>query len=455
MSAIITERIKKLMIQNLFDDIGDSANNYYIAIGRSQDWDSADAAPTPEPTEREIRNFRLSVQSAKQVTDWSFVVPRFNWTTGTTYYGYDDNTSSQPLNTFYVLTDDNSVYICLRQGKNIVGAVNPSTVKPTGISTKAFVTADGYVWKFLYTVGTTYANRFLAANYMPVRFQLATDSDSLAVEIEQENIQNAAVPGQIADIQLITGGSGYVSAPTVQIVGNGTGARASATVSGGTVTKITLDESDGSIVQGAGYDWAEIKLTGGSGSGTSGRVVIGPANGFGADPRDDLRSTAIMFNTKPDGAENGAFVVNNDFRQLGLIKNPQLPDSDAIYNAAVGNMLRTLKFATISVPFTADHTLLGATSGAKGFVDKFDSDQVWFHQTEATGFAQFAEGEVVSETDGAGAGTLVSAGYDGDTLADSAPDIDPFSGEVLYIENRAAVQRTVGQVEDIKIIVQL
>ena len=41
MSAIITERIKKLMIQNLYDDITDSANNYYIAIGRSQDWDSA------------------------------------------------------------------------------------------------------------------------------------------------------------------------------------------------------------------------------------------------------------------------------------------------------------------------------------------------------------------------------------------------------------------------------
>jgi len=456
MSAIITERIKKLMIQNLFDDIEDSANKYYIALGRSHDWDSADTPSTPIPTDREIRNFRLSAQAAKRVTDWSFVIPRFNWATGTTYYGYDDNTSGHPLNTYYVLTDDNAVYICLRQSRNTLGAIVPSTVKPTGISSLPFTTADGYVWKFLYTVGTTFANRFLSANYMPIRLQTATDSDSLAVEVEQQTIQNAAVPGQIGDIQLIAGGAGYTSAPTVTIVGDGIRARGAATVSGGTVTKVVLaDSSDGAPAQGKNYNWAEIKFTGGGGSGTTARAVVGPKNGFGADPRDDLRATAIMFNTKPDGSEGGKFVVNNDFRQLALVKNPQLPDSDALFSAAVGNMLRRLKFATITTQFVADHTLLGATSGAKAYVDKFDSDEVWYHQTEDTGFTQFTEGEVVSETDGAGTGTLLSVGFDADTEAYLEPDIDPFSGEVLYIENRTAVQRTVGQVEDIKIIVQL
>ena len=456
MSAIITERIKKLMIQNLYDDITDSANNYYIAIGRSQDWDSADVAPTPIPTEREIRNFRLSAQSAKQVTDYSFVVPRFNWSTGTTYYGYDDNTTGHPLNTYYVITDDNAVYICLQQSKNTAGATVSSTIKPTGVSSLPFTTADGYVWKFLYTVGTTYANRFLSANYMPVRLQTLTDSNSLAVEVEQQTVQNAAVPGQIGGIELITGGSGYTSAPTVTFVGDGTRARGAATVSGGTVTKVVLaDSSDGAPAQGLNYNFAEVKFTGGGGSGTTARAVIGPKAGFGADPRDDLRSTAIIFNTKPDGTEGGTFVVNNDFRQLALIKNPELPDSDALFTAAAGNMLRRLKFATITQAFSADHTLLGATSGAKGYVNKFDSDEVWYHQTEDTGFTQFSEGEVISETDGNGAGTLLSVGADSDTRAYLQPAIDPHSGEILYIENRAAVQRAIGQVEDIKIIVQL
>lgn len=454
MSAIITEQIKKLMIQTLYDDIADSANSYYIALGRSNDWDSADAAPNPVPTETEIRNFRLSAQAAKRVTDWSFVIPRFNWSTGTTYYGYDDTISGHPLNSYYVLTDDNAVYLCLRQGKTVAGAAVPSTVKPTGVNSKPFVTADGYVWKFLYTIGTTYANKFLAANYMPVRFQEATDSDSLAVEIEQRNIQNAAVPKQIGGIEVISGGSGYVSTPAVSIVGNGTGARASAVVSGGTVTQVYLDESDGSIVQGTNYDWAEIKFNGGGGTGTVARAILGPRNGFGADPRDDLRATAIMFNTKPDGAEGGEFVVNNDFRQLALIKNPT--DSDGVlYTAAVGNMLKRLKFSVITAAFSPDKTILGATSGAKAYVDKADSDEVWYHQTIDTGFTSFSEAEVVSEIDGSGSGTLEAAGADADTVAYKNPSIDPFSGQVLYIENRAAVQRSSSQVEDIKIIVQL
>jgi hypothetical protein len=455
MSAIITERIKKLMIQNLYDDITDSANNYYIAIGRSEDWDSSDTAPIPSPTEREIRNFRLSAQSAKLVTDWSFVIPRYNWASNTTYYGYDDNTSGHPLNTYYVITDDNTVYICLRQGKTTSGATVPSIVKPTGIDPKPFITADGYVWKFLYTVGTTYANRFLSANYMPVRLQGATDSDSLAVDVEQETIQNAAVAKELAGFQLTSGGSGYVSTPTVTIRGNGSGARATAIVSGGAVTNIILAESGGSIVQGTNYDYADISLSGGGGSGATARVIFAPKAGFGADPRDDLRATAIMFNTKPDGTEGGKFIVDNDFRQLALLKNPTIADSAGLYTASAGSMLRYLRFSAISNPFTPDHTITGATSGAMAYVDKTDSDQVWFHQTEATGFKAFTEGEIVSEADGTGTGTLMSAGYDANTNADSAGDIDLFSGEILYIENRAAVQRSVGQIEDIKIIVQL
>ena len=76
MSAIITERIKKLMIQNLFDDISDSAQNkYYIALGKADDWNAEDTPTTPVPTDQEIRSFRNAAQAAKQVTDWSFVVP--------------------------------------------------------------------------------------------------------------------------------------------------------------------------------------------------------------------------------------------------------------------------------------------------------------------------------------------------------------------------------------------
>ena len=456
-SAIITETLKTSIAQLIYNDIADPVNNYYIAVGKSEDWDSNDEPAYPFPNMQESYKFRLGAQAAKQVTDYSFVIPRFNWNTGSTYSAYDDNAIGHPLNSYYVLTDENSVYICLRQAKNTLGNSLPSTVKPTGASTKPFITGDNYVWKFMYGIGTITASKFLAANYMPVKIQDATDANSLAVDIQQEIIQNAATPGPVVGVEVIQGGNGFTSTPSITIIGNGTLAKATPVLSGGSITSVNLVESDGTICTGSGYDYANAIVSGGGGTGAQLRMIIGPKNGFGADPRVDLRTSAIMLNTKPDGDEAGTWIVDNDFRQIAVIKNPKVPITNIDYVAATGNMLRKLKLDVVNTNFTEDHTIEGQQSGAKAIIDKFDlvTKLIWYHQNEQTGFIQFYEAETVIELDGQGDGVLEAAGIDADTNAYIEPDIDPFSGEVLYIENRAAIARANGQVEDIKIIVQL
>ena len=76
---------------------------------------------------------------------------------------------------------------------------------------------------------------------------------------------------------------------------------------------------------GTGYNYASIVLSGGGSPTTiaTGKVIFGPKAGFGADPTDDLRARAIMFNAKPVGEEGGEFIVGNSFRQIGLIRNPK------------------------------------------------------------------------------------------------------------------------------------
>ena len=69
---------------------------------------------------------------------------------------------------------------------------------------------------------------------------------------------------------------------------------------------------------------------------------------------------------------------------------------------------------------------------------------------ETLGFKQFKVNEAVTDL-GSGSGTVVN---------DSAnmilePIADPMTGELLYIENRAAVVRASGQTEDIKIVIQM
>lgn len=447
MAGIITDDLKRLLLDQMVSDVQSSSQNYYLGIGNSIDWDSSDTAPTPINSLREERNLRLRLQSIKSAEDVSYVVPRNNWISGTIYSGWDDNVSGHPSSPYFIITEDNGVYICLRQGKDATGAAVASTVEPTGSSSTSYYASDGYVWKFLFTLSAGNANKFLSANYVPVSLIDSTDSSSPANIIEQKNIQDAAVAGEIANFQVTDGGSGYTSAPTVTISGNGSGASATAIISGGSVVDVKIDsDGSGGVEHGSGYTKANVTFSTGN---AKARATLGPKAGFGANPIDDLKAKALMFNGKPSGNESNTFITDNDFRQVALIKNPTITATDSDFTQASSFVLNKLTFTLpVSTDFTVDKTILGGTSGAKGYVNTYNttSGVLYYHQDEDTGFIAFQNGEAVTETNGSGSGTIDSAadGY-----------IDFTSGEVLYIENRAAISRADDQTEDIKIVIQL
>lgn len=453
MTAIVTDSLKRTLANLLFNDISNSTDSdeYYIGIGKSDPYNEEDTTINPVRTTREERNARANVQSVKKVSDTSFVIPRYNWTGGTIYSAYNDNTTGIPTNTYYVLTEDNEVYICLQQGKNDLGTTVASTVKPSytaaGVGqTNAFETADGYRWKFLYSLSASRSNAFLSANFVPIQvidWNEPGDSAGLdTFELQQLAIQNAAKPGQVLGVTVTSGGTGYTTTPTVNIVGNGSSAAATATISGGSVVKIEMNNESAAL--GSGYDFANIEISGGGGTGAAARPIIGPINGIGADVREDLKSSSIMLNVKPDGAEGGAFVVGNDFRQVTVFKNMQERGTDTILSATNARALRSLKVSSTS-SFSIDKLIRGATSDAAAFIDDLDSDTIFYHQNENTGFGVFQNGETIAESDGSGTDTIDSAGTQ--SIADA------FSGDLLYVENRARVIRDAAQQEDIKVII--
>jgi hypothetical protein len=452
MTAIITDQLKRQMVGDIFADLTDSADaRYYIGIGRSEGWDDSSDTPTvPQNTEREGRKFRSSLQSLKRVESYSFVVPRYNWSSGTVYSGYNDNVTGHPTTPYYVITDDNAVYICIERGTNTAGLPVPSTVKPTGAATTAFRTADGYAWKFLYSIGTLDASKFLSANYMPVRLQGATTGESLATEIEQETIQNAAIAGQIANVSVTNGGSGYTSSPTAILYGNGGTLTLDADAVSGTVTRIRLsDDGSGGVLQGSDFDYGTVVITGGGGTGATARVSLGPKDGFGADPRVDLRASAIMFNIKPSGDEDGEFLDEASFRQIGIMRNPYEPDSagdGALFTGAAGLTLKSMAMSGKSGAFTVGEQVT-STGGKAAIIDKDSGDYIWYHHSEETGYIAFEDGDAV--TDGIETATADSAAI--------SPTVNPFTGELLYIESRSKIQREASppSTEDIKVIIEI
>jgi hypothetical protein len=458
MAATVTNKLKFQLLNTLYDEVVNSTNRYYVAIGRSEAWDSAETVPAPLNSLREIRNFKLSAQSIKQVTDVSFVIPRYNWLSGTVYSSWDDNLAAIPSNSYYVITEDNQVYICLKQGKTALGAAVQSTEKPSGTSTNPVKMADGYIWKFMYSISGAISAKFLSANFMPVAkiYDSSGTPGIIVGEREQAIVQEAATGGQVLGISITDQGNGYTSAPTVTIVGNGKNASASATVSAGKVINIELDSSvDSAMTMGFGYDFASITMTGGGGSGAAARAILSNDSGIGGNAISDLRSSSLMFNVKPSGIENGDFIVaNQDFRQVALMKRPRrYADSD--YTNSTGRLLRYISLTSVAdtEAFVRDVVITGATSGAKAIIDDIDSDRLYAHQTEITGFLPFNEGETI--TGGGQTGTLVASGVDADSDAFSNDDVERFKNDIIYIENRAPVERTLTQTEDIKAVITL
>ena len=448
MPAVVTDELKRQIATDFFEQFTSDTKKYYIGIGRSEQWDSSDTVPTPVNTPLEVSNLRDGLQSVKKVTGTSLVVPRNNWASGAIYSQYDDQQGGYPTNPYYVMTENNQVYVCLETGRNALGIAQTSTIQPTGANNDSFRTADGYVWKFLFTVSAERGNDFMSTNFMPVQLQGATDSNSTGIQLKQKEIQDAAVAGQVLSVIVTEAGAGYSSIPTITINGTGSGASAEAVIDSatGTVSRIRMTDSAASQILGSGYTSATVAITGG-GSPTlnaTARAVLGPDSGMGRDAREDLKSTSIMFHAELLGNDSD-FIIGQDFRQVGLIRDPLTP-AGTVFNSTTGSCLYSMSLSSTVTSFTADKIIEGATSGAQAYIDEVDSDRIYYHQTVTTGFGTFVSGELLEEANGAGEGVIDSAAI--------LPEVDPESGAILFIDNRAPVIRATAQNEDVKVIIQ-
>ena len=151
-----------------------------------------------------------------------------------------------------------------------------------------------------------------------------------------------------------------------------------------------------------------------------------------------------MFHTQVQGTDSN-FIINKDFRQVSLIKDIR-DQLGAVFTGLTGNTLKSMTMGTVINSFTVDKKIRGTTTLAEAFIDNIDSNILYYHQTDSTGFTSFQDGEIIEEINGIG-----------DGICDSAlilPNVDPATGDILYIDNRAPILRSNIQSEDIKVIIQ-
>lgn len=445
MPAITRQTMSRNLARDLLNDVIDPNNYqcYYIGIGKSDPFNETDEVVAPVDSILEEREFRHNLQSIKKVEDATIVARRYNWSSGTIYSGISDSLGASTPHPFYVLNDAKEVYLCLETGTTQTGETNVSTIEPNygvlGVDhTQQFKTGDGYVWKFLFSLTPENIYQHLSSNWIPVDLPEASLPTGDSIEDLQVQVKEAAVSGQVIRGEITNPGSNFTAAPSITVEGDGQDATAVAYINDGSITKIEMTS------YGHSYTYATFVING-DGQDAHIRGVITDTNGLGFDPINDLKTSSVMFNVKPNGEEGGTFIVENSFRQMGLIKNP-LDPAGVLFLATSAKVLPTLTLQATS-PFQTGKKIVGMQSGAVAYVNQSQDTIIHYHQNESTGFLAFQNGEQVSQE-----GVVTTVG-----ISEQQPlnGIDRSTGDVLYIENRYRIRRDAEQQEDIKIVITL
>jgi len=447
----VTTDGRNVLLQLLKDEMDSAVANpgrYYIALS------GADSSRDGLFDQMVARN---EMHFVKPISNSSFVVPTFNWTSGQVYNAYDDNNPDQEK--FYVANSLNEVFLVVQTGKNSAGVAQGSTVEPLVSSAvafqskrKSFATSDGYVWRFLYTMSGSKINFFKTNEFMPVQtIKTATTSE----QVEQKGLQDNATHGEIIGIAIDSGGTGYSFTPRVDITGNGDSASFTATISDGKIVKVEVD-SDGfnRILHGHSYDFAKVVPSAGD---AVLRPIISPKRGVNFDPVSTLRSDQLMVQTTVQDTENVTIPLadpENDFKQVMLLRNilvhGQNDSDDAkLFSKSNGNAMNYFTVSGGSGSFVADEIFeTSAQVRGKTFWHDTSNNLVYYVQNDSTGFGTFRPSDTITSTQGTGTSKLIDA--------INNPDVNRYSGDVLYINNlETSIQRTATQTEDFRIVLDL
>lgn len=439
MSSTFTNKFRNLMARQLesLTDIG--ANSYlplsrqsyiYVVLGRQLAWSSpSEVAPTPSIDDLSINQLYRNGIFAKLVKyqNSSLVIERNDWTSNTEYNTYEANSN------FYVVNSKDQVFKCLANNSGSVSTSQPElTLSATSLEEPYVEMADGYKWKYMYTISSAQKQLFMDADWMPV-----TTNKFVSV---------AAVPGSIDIVNITNTGNNYVDGAVQDIItvtGDGTGAILKANVDNGHVVDIIIQD------RGQNYTTANLTFTdvsGGTGFSAAATVSIAPIDGHGHDAADELLASTVMFNVDFDGMESGAFPADNDFRQIYAISNPYEYGTTTLASDDSYTLYTKIKTSPGLGDFNNDEKVYQGASFSEA---TYSADVISFDEINNQLYVNNVQGTLSTNQSvkGLNSGSIRVA------VSTIEPSLDLFSGKVLYISNRLPVSRDTDQNDRIRFII--
>jgi hypothetical protein len=450
--------------------------------------------------EMDARNNIITLKQVA-LNDVAFITRRVNWVSGTIYEIYDDTyQNDDPLDQrdFYVLTEDFNVYKCIWNNGGSASTVAPSGTDtdyfetadgyvwkfmfflPLALRNK-FMTASlmpvpKQVKNQYYSAGkiVDYTITHAGHDYVIGEAYGVVTGDGSGADIEpviengtvtalvindagtgytnaefnvmrggviegeganigliisspgdldtlQANVELLTVDRDISYITVVSSSTGYTTAPAVTISGDGSGAAATATIdANGTVTDIVLTN------RGSGYSYANVTIASEDEAAATARAIISPIGGHGSNSPRELHADTLSFYAAFENEENQGLIISNDYRQFGIIKDIEKYDEVEVYNSALGSGAFLLEGTLTAANYALDSNIHTSGNAKTLRVVAAETNKV---------LVQSVDGSIPAASD-VYYNTNESSNFTVTTV--TAPGVNKFSGEVLFIDNRSA-----------------
>lgn len=477
-------------------------DHFYLYAGRAKPFD---AEPIRDPNyENDYDSFFFQYEQmmyGKKIsnTDVSYMARIVEWSSNTVFVEYDDKDQLLPQKDFYVLTTDNHVFKCINNTGGGASTIEPANTQPTGLPPQL---ADGYRWKYLYTITGQDRTKFQTGNYMPVKANGDVVADAIPggifnIKVEDGGSNYPALSGQVSTItntttivlpdtasavpnfyanctvtvygvgnvvtnrrivssglsgnnkiivvantfnsNQVSGGFQFSIAPTLQVTGDGENFEGFLLMNETTRSVTGVEIID----PGTEYNQATaIAIAGtGFGSGAVLRPIISPRGGHGSDVYGELYCKHMGISG--EFANTLGFPTEVTIRTVGILKNPTYANGQPYTVQLFNQCIEMSTSNTTPDLFENGETIVGNASQARGQVAHCNSTV-----TIITGYiGTFIPGEVAT-------GQTSNAQLTVNTLNTTA-DLKMYSGDVVYLQNISPTPRNATSSEQVKLVIKL
>lgn len=497
-TGIITSGYKLKVIEAIRKDIANSFNSYYMTFGKIEAWPDDLNPPLPNTSiATSIYDLNRDFIFGKKINlaDTAFITRKINWVSNTVYTPYTHLDPNLSTKDFYVVTNNNLVFKCLDNNNGSPSTVQPSVNYKTGDVT----TADGYVWKYMFSINALQNNKFTLNGVIPVTtdplVSLYAENGAIHSIIVNNGGQNYLTANglieQVVNLNtlkisnnnsvgingaytksIITSTSAYVSTnpidffindyivnsygryvvtngvtglvqgdyyritPRVEVIGDGVGAYGYASVNATTGSISSVKV----LNRGSNYTFANTIVIANTNYGTGADIysIIPPPGGHGKNAEAELYVDTLGISIETNVSDSLPDWVS--YRQTAIINNPIAVSNNSIFRDNIFYQIYTLTVVNVASLFNVGETVIGRTSGATGTVANMTTTELNLINVQG----DFVQNETVASI---ATGLICTA-----SLINNI-DLVKNTGNVLYFKNFEPIDRAGVTSEKVKIYI--